>query len=362
MKKIYFAFHFLRKFTPRKALNLFIVWLSYQLTILFKKPIHWGNVVSLSIEPTTACNLRCPECPSGLRQFSRETGTLKIDFFRKTIDEVYKDLSFLIFYFQGEPYLNPNFLEMVAYANKKNIFTITSTNAHFLSPEVARKTVLSGLDRLIISIDGTTQEVYEHYRKAGKLANVLEGTKNMVAARKSLGVSHPEIFFQFLVVKPNEHQMEEVKVLAKSLEVDGVLFKSAQVNDFENGNPLIPSLSRFSRYKEVGPGKFEIKNKLKNQCWKLWHGSVITWNGLVVPCCFDKDAKYVMGNLNEHSFKEIWSKNAFLTFRSQLVNNRKKIDICQNCTEGCSKDNALFSSGVFTFVNPSGSKAVTKDM
>ena len=251
---------------------------------------------------------------------------------------------------------------MVAYANEKNIFTITSTNAHFLSPEVARKTVLSGLDRLIISIDGTTQEVYEQYRKAGKLANVLEGTKNMVAARKSLGVSHPEIFFQFLVVKPNEHQMEEVKVLAKSLEVDGVLFKSAQVNDFENGNPLIPSLSRFSRYKEVGSGKFEIKNKLKNQCWKLWHGSVITWNGLVVPCCFDKDAKYVMGNLHEHSFKEIWSKNAFLSFRRQLVNNRKKIDICQNCTEGCSKDNALFSSGVFTFVNPSGSKAVTKDI
>ena len=134
------------------------------------------------------------------------------------------------------------------------------------------------------------------------------------------------------------------------------------MNDFENGNPLIPSLTRFSRYKEVGPGKFEIKNKLKNQCWKLWHGSVITWNGLVVPCCFDKDAKYVMGNLNEHSFKEIWSKNAFLSFRRQLVNNRKKIDICQNCTEGCSKDNALFSSGVFTFVNPSGSEAVTKDI
>ena len=121
MKKIYFAFHFLRKFTLRKALNLFIVWLSYQLTMLFKKPIHWGNVVSLSIEPTTACNLRCPECPSGLRQFSRETGTLKIDFFRKTIDEVYKDLSFLIFYFQGEPYLNPNFLEMFAVCTSSGV-------------------------------------------------------------------------------------------------------------------------------------------------------------------------------------------------------------------------------------------------
>jgi radical SAM protein with 4Fe4S-binding SPASM domain len=360
MKKILFAFHFLRKFTWRKAVNLFIVWISYQLTQLFKRPIHWGNVVSLSIEPTTACNLRCPECPSGLRQFSRKTGSLNIDFFRKTIDQVYKDLSFLIFYFQGEPFLNPNFLEMVTYAHKKNIFTITSTNAHFLSPEVARKTVLSGLDRLIISIDGTTQEVYEQYRKEGNLAKVLEGTNNMITARKSLGVNHPEIFFQFLVVKPNEHQMEEVKMLAASMAVDGVLFKSAQINDFENGHALIPSIHRFSRYKEVGSGKFEIKNKLKNQCWKLWHGAVITWNGLVVPCCFDKDASYVMGNLHEHSFREIWSMHAFQAFRNQLVNNRKKIDICRNCTEGCHKDNALFSSGVFTFVNPSGSRAVTK--
>ena len=281
-----------KKLSFLKLWNLSLLYISFYVSRILKKPIQWGLPTSISFEPTTSCNLRCPECPSGLRQFSRETGTLKIDFFRKTIDEVYKDLSFLIFYFQGEPYLNPNFLEMVAYANKKNLFTITSTNAHFLSPEVARKTVLSGLDRLIISIDGTTQEVYEQYRKAGKLANVLEGTNNMVAARKSLGVNHPEIFFQFLVVKPNEHQMEEVKVLAKSLEVDGVLFKSAQVNDFENGNPLIPSLTRFSRYKEVGPGKFEIKNKLKNQCWKLWHSAVSTWDGHMIPCCFDKDAKY----------------------------------------------------------------------
>lgn len=359
MKKFYFALHFLQKFTFRKAVNFLLVWISYQLTQLFNKPIHWGNLVSLSIEPTTACNLRCPECPSGLRQFTRETGSLKVDFFRKTVDEVYKDLSFLIFYFQGEPYLNPNFLQMVSYANSKNIFTITSTNAHFLSPEIAEKTVQSGLDRLIISIDGTTQEVYEQYRKEGKLANVLEGTQNIIAARSRLKKNKPEVFFQFLVVKPNEHQMDDVQVLAHQMGVDGVLFKSAQVNDFENGNVLIPTVEKFSRYRKMLNGKYVIKNKLENRCWKLWHAAVITWNGWVVPCCFDKDAKYLLGNLNHHSFREIWRMVPYQKFRQQLVSDRKKIDICQNCTEGCSNNKSLFSTGVFTFVSPEASKGVT---
>ena len=334
MKKIYFAFHFLRKFTPRKALNLFIVWVSYQLTMLFKKPIHWGNVVSLSIEPTTACNLRCPECPSGLRQFSRETGTLKIDFFRKTIDEVYKDLSFLIFYFQGEPYLNPNFLEMVAYANEKNIFTITSTNAHFLSPEVARKTVLSGLDRLIISIDGTTQETYEQYRIGGNLEKVIEGTKNIIKWKKELKSSTPHIIFQFLVVKPNEHQIPEVMQLANELGVDELRLKTAQVYEYENGNELIPTIDQYSRYKKMPDGTWKIKNKMINSCWRMWQSCVITWDGGVVPCCFDKDATHQLGQLKEQNFQQIWQNQSYQNFRGALLNNRSQIDICKNCTEG----------------------------
>ena len=98
---------------------------------LLNKPIQWGYPISVSFEPTTSCNLRCPECPSGLRAFTRPTGMLKKDFFKRTIDDIYKELMYLIFYFQGEPYLNPNFLEMVAYANQKGIYTATSTNAHY---------------------------------------------------------------------------------------------------------------------------------------------------------------------------------------------------------------------------------------
>lgn len=117
------------------------------------------------------------------------------DFFRETIDDIHQHLLYLIFYFQGEPYLNPDFLEMVKYASEKNIYTATSTNAHYLTDEAARKTVESGLDRLIISIDGTTQDVYEQYRIGGKLDKVIEGTKNIIKWRKALNSKTPFVFF-----------------------------------------------------------------------------------------------------------------------------------------------------------------------
>jgi radical SAM protein with 4Fe4S-binding SPASM domain len=329
------ALNFLSKMTFRRLWNASKVYSSFMLTKWLKRPIQWGLPFSVAIEPTTACNLRCPECPSGLRSFSRPTGNLKEDFFRKTIDELYKEVFYLTFYFQGEPYINPDFLEMVKYAQGKCIYTSTSTNAHFLNEENARKTVESGLDRLIISIDGTTQETYEAYRKAGKLSNVIQGTKNILKWKKELKSKKPEVIFQFLVVKPNEHQIPELYKLAKELGVDKVKLKTAQIYDFENGNPLIPSIGRYSRYAQQPDGTYKIKNLLKNECWKLWHSCVITWDGIVVPCCFDKDAEHKMGDLKEGSFKEIWSGSAYSAFRKQLLKGRDQIDICTNCTEGC---------------------------
>jgi radical SAM protein with 4Fe4S-binding SPASM domain len=329
------ALNFLSKMTLRRLWNAAKVYSSFMLTKWLKRPIQWGLPFSVAIEPTTACNLRCPECPSGLRSFSRPTGNLKEDFFRKTIDELYKEVFYLTFYFQGEPYINPDFLEMVKYAHDKSIYTSTSTNAHFLNEENARKTVESGLDRLIISIDGTTQETYEAYRKAGKLSNVIQGTKNILKWKKELKSKKPEVIFQFLVVKPNEHQIPELYKLAKELGVDKVKLKTAQIYDFENGNPLIPSIGRYSRYDQQPDGTYKIKNLLKNECWKLWHSCVITWDGIVVPCCFDKDAEHKMGDIKEGSFKEIWYGSAYSAFRKQLLKGRDQIDICTNCTEGC---------------------------
>lgn len=322
------------KLTPRKAWNAFRVLSSYYVSRWLNRPVHWGSPISVSFEPTTHCNLRCPECPSGLRAFSRPTGMLNHGFFERTLDEISPELLYLIFYFQGEPFLNSEFLDMVRYASHKGIYTATSTNGHYLSDENARKTVESGLDRLIISLDGTTQDVYQQYRVGGQLDKVLEGARRIVHWKKKLGSRKPFVFFQFLVVKPNEHQMEDVRKLAMEIGVDQVRFKTAQVYDYEHGNPLIPTLDAFSRYRRQPDGSYHIKNKLSNHCWRLWHDPVITWDGLVVPCCFDKDATHRMGDLKKERFREIWKNATYKRFRKDILGGRKNIDICANCSEG----------------------------
>jgi radical SAM protein with 4Fe4S-binding SPASM domain len=322
------------KLSHRRLWNSMQVWGSYQMSRLRKQPNISGLPISISVEPTTSCNLRCPECPSGLRSFTRPTGMLQESMFRKTISELADTLTYLTFYFQGEPYLHPEFLSMVDFASSKGIYTATSTNGHFLREEAARDTVVSGLDRLIVSIDGTTQETYEAYRVGGKLEKVIEGALNVVRMKKDLKSLTPHVVFQFLVVKPNEHQIKDVYNLAKKIGVNQVALKTAQIYDFENGSDLIPDNPQYSRYKKTTDGKFAVKNELLNHCWKMWNSCVITWDGKVIPCCFDKDAHFVLGDLNQNSFEEIWLGEKYRNFRKSLLKSRSEIEMCRNCTEG----------------------------
>jgi radical SAM protein with 4Fe4S-binding SPASM domain len=326
--------NFARKLTARRVVNAAKIWSSYHVSRIVRRPVHWGMPVSISIEPTTSCNLRCPECPSGLRSFSRPTGMLGNDIYLKAIDELSPYITYLILYFQGEPYLNKKFLEYVRYARQKKIYTATSTNAHYLDDANAKATVESGLDRLIISIDGTTQETYAEYRVGGSLEKVLEGARNMVKWKKALNSQTPHLIFQMVVFSTNEDQIADLHRLAAEIGVNEVALKTAQVYDYENGNPLIPQQEKYSRYKKNEDGKFELKNKMLNQCWRLWSGCVITWDGSVVPCCFDKDATHNLGSLEQQEFKTVWRNQAYQNFRGALVKSRSEIEICKNCTEG----------------------------
>jgi radical SAM protein with 4Fe4S-binding SPASM domain len=225
---------------------------------------------------------------------------------------------------------------MAGFASRKNIYTVTSTNAHYLDDGNARKTVESGLSRIIISIDGTTQESYQQYRVGGSLQKVIEGAKNLVNWKRKLKSATPYVIFQMVVFSHNENETGSLARLANECGADEVKLKTAQIYDFGRGSKLIPVNKKFSRYvqPELTFNGFQIKNPLLNHCWKMWHSCVVTWDGLVVPCCFDKDATHVMGDLKKQSFREIWNGEAYREFRSRLLRSRKGIDICSNCSEG----------------------------
>ncbi|MBM3160468.1 MAG: radical SAM protein [Bacteroidetes bacterium] len=324
----------LKYLTPYRVFNVLQLYISFMLTRILGKVIHLGKPMSLSIEPTTACNLACPECPSGLKQFTRNTGKLQLDFHKTMLSQVKSHVFYINYYFQGEPFLHPEFLTLIREGKKSKIYTSTSTNAHFISKEKAKEIVASGLDRLIISIDGLTQETYAQYRVNGQLTKVIEGSTFLVEAKKDLGSKTPHLVFQFLVVQPNEHEIPAVFSLAKELSIDEVRIKTAQLYDYKNGNPLMPENNEYSRYILGKNGEYQLKGEQGNHCWKMWSGSVFTWDGLVVPCCFDKDAQHVLGDLKENEFGQIWKGPRYRSFRKSVFSSRTQIDICQNCSEG----------------------------
>jgi radical SAM protein with 4Fe4S-binding SPASM domain len=333
-RKIIDSIHFLINLNFIRVWNVVLIYVSYWLTGLKGKIIHAGMPVSISVEPTTACNLRCRECLSGQRQFSRPEGNMKYEDFQNIIDQLHKHLLYLIIYFQGEPYMNKLFFDFVKFARQKRIYTVTSSNGHFLDDNNAKKTVESGLDRLIISLDGLDQETYESYRTGGNFDKVIQGIQNIIRWKKALKSTRPYLIIQFLVLKTNEHQMKEIKKLGRVMGVDEVQFKTAQFYDYVNGNELIPDNKRYSRYIKRDDGTYAIRSKLPDRCFRMWSSCVITWDGRIVPCCFDKDANHQMGNLTKNSFSEIWKRDYYNQFRKAVFTARKKIDICRNCTEG----------------------------
>lgn len=314
--------------------NFLLLGLSFCLARITKKPVHLGLPYHVSFEPTTACNLGCPECPSGLKQFTRATGKINLESHSTWLKSMSPHLMYVTYYFQGEPFLHPQLLSLIVEAKKHRVFTASSTNAHFIDETNAQDIVRSGLDQLIISVDGVTQEVYEQYRVHGDLEKVWKATRALVQAKTRLKSLTPRLIFQCLAVKPNEAQIPAVFAKAKELGVDEVRIKSAQLYDYENGNPLMPDNEEYRRYRLGKNGKFTLKNPGGNRCWRMWTGCVITWDGKIVPCCFDKDAKHTLGSLQNTRFTDIWRSESYRQFRNTLLNNRNEIDICQNCSEG----------------------------
>ena len=261
----------------QRVWNIALLRASYVAARIFKLNKNWGFPFALSIEPTTACNLGCPACPSGLKAFSRPTGKIDLNLHQQWLAQVSGTVFYINYYFQGEPFLHPQFLELIREAKRQKIYTATSTNAHFIDQNKAKEIVASGLDRLIISIDGLTQETYESYRVHGKLDKVIAASKSLVAAKKEANSSTPHLIFQFLVVKANEHQVNEVQQLASEIGIDEVRFKTAQVYDYVNGNELIPDNEAYSRYVKQKDGTYRFKYKGGNSCWRMWSSSVLTW-------------------------------------------------------------------------------------
>ena len=320
--------------TRSRFINALRCYASYALnrlgSALFRTPytIH-HTPLFVSVEPSAVCQLRCPACPVGLRnneitELRHSDRLLKKDLWERALSQI-KETAFVIqFYFQGEPLLNKDLPLMIREAHDAGLYTIVSTNAQAMTPELANALVAAGLDRIIISMDGLTQESYSAYRVGGSLDQCKAALRWLQEA-KSAGLT---IELQVLRLRSNEHEWRAFRKEYKTLGADRLVFKTAQLYDYRHGHPLMPSEPRYRRYEQHADGLW-YRKPLGKGCFRVWSGVVIAANGDVLPCCYDKDHAHAYGNLRTASLRELFSGPAARTFRTQAL--LQNPEICKEC-------------------------------
>jgi radical SAM protein with 4Fe4S-binding SPASM domain len=298
-----------------------------------RRPIIWGLPTSVMIEPTNRCNLHCPLCPTGAGTLTRPVGDMPIEDFQKILDAVGPQLGKVYLWNQGEPLLNDSLPDMVHCAHERGITTITSTNGQLLGlSDIAKRLVRSGLDEIIVSVDGLTPEIYREYRIGGELENVITGMQMLRREREALRRSRPKIIFQWLPMKHNEQELPFVHAAATKWGADRIEMKTTQVYTEKQAERFLPRDVGLSRYRRQGE-RLETRRRYQT-CRRLWFSCQIDWDGTVVPCCFDKNEDFVMGNILQSSFAEIWRGERFQQFRQSLLTGGRTFEMCRNCTEG----------------------------
>ena len=327
----------------KKLFNLFRIGLNRLLPIA---PVQ-GYPYMVHVSPSGLCDLECPVCPAHDPQ-ARGKGLLPFETYRKLIDAAGDYLIYVILWSWGEPFLNPDLFRMIRYARERNILTVTSTNLNRFDPEKAGAVVDSGLDVLIIALDGTTEETYSRLRRGGSAARVIENTRRILDERKKSGRDKPFINLRMVVSKENEHEVDGFRALAKDLGVDMVSYKAFSTRQPGYADARIDSRfaprKEYYRWYRYRPD-FTVDRKAKKyRCKFPWTKPTLFADGEILACEFDFYYGHSFGNLNERSFRDIWFGPAAREFRRTFRRDRDAIAFCRDCVfdykriQGCVVD------------------------
>jgi len=285
-----------------------------------------GYPLTLMLEPTNFCNLKCPLCPTGQGIINRKKQSLSFEKAKIILDQLGSQIIHLRLWNWGEPLLCKDIFKIIEYAKKYNLFINLSTNAFFLNKDFAKKLVNSKLDEIIISLDGASEETYKKYRKEGSFFKAIEAIQEINNQKKIQSKKNPIIKLQFIVMRHNQHEIVKIIEIANEIGVNKVFFKSVGRMDLgvkEDITKYLPTKKEFVRK------SFE---KIENKCDYLWEEITINVDGSVVPCCRDANNKYIFGNIFKENFKKIWNNKKYQNFRKKVLKNKKSIDICQFCS------------------------------
>ncbi|MDD5569333.1 MAG: SPASM domain-containing protein [Candidatus Pacebacteria bacterium] len=290
-----------------------------------------GEPVVVVIEPASVCNLRCEICETGSGVLGRKAEFMTYDNFKIIMDKIYYHTNTLMFYFMGESFLNKSAYDMIAYAKTKGIpFVTACTNGDAVDPQ---KLIDSGIDEIQFQIAGTTQQAHQTYRAGSNVEKVLSKLKETVEIRNRANAK-TKIRCGFIVMKHNEHQIDEFKTLMQSIKVDGVDIVAPCFRTIEQAQRMLPISKEYWLYdsEALKQGILKPKTIPHNECAWLYYSITTQVNGDVVPCCRDATGKEIMGNLLQNDLKEIWNGPAYLNFRERVFHNQRSVGLCKLCS------------------------------
>ena len=291
-----------------------------------------GLPVHLTIEPANLCNLKCPVCETGAGILEREGGMMSLGGFKSVIDKVWRHTNSILFYYMGEPFLNPDAYKMIKYAKDKNIYVTTCTNGHFMD---AKELIASGLDEISFQIGGVTEMSHSIYRIGSNLKEIIDNIRELIQLKKKSGARLPKIIIGFIVMKHNQGEIEEFKKLAEDLEVNEARVINPCVRTMEQARKFLPADEKFWLYdrRKFGLGILCPRGVTRNHCNWIYFSAVVLYNGDVVPCCRDVHGRHVMGNLLAEDFKSIWNNVKYKAFRMKLKKKQADLEICRLCSD-----------------------------
>ncbi|MCK5534217.1 radical SAM protein [bacterium] len=262
----------------------------------------------IDIESTSTCNLRCSFC------YNRERikgGFIKFDLVKKIIDEgADNGLYGVKFNFRGEPLLHPEIHKFVKYAKDKGLIDVYfNTHGLKLNEEKALKLIDAKLDRITISFEGYTKDVYEKYRVGSDFNKVVKNVERLIQLRKKMGIDYPKVRVQTVLVPELINHLKEYKNFWLAKGADEVAYLD---------------------YKEMKEHKEDIVYSWA--CPQLWQRMCVWWDGTIIPCNHDDRALLSLGNIESVSIKDAWKAERLNKVRELHKNGDSHlVEGCNGC-------------------------------
>lgn len=288
--------------------------LSYRL----RSDRSWAYPSVFQIEATNFCNLRCPMCPYDT--MTRDVGYMEIDLFRRVVDQLAGCTRVLRLHNMGESLFHKQIDEMIRYARSKGVTTAISTNATALNEKAAERILTAQLDQLFISFDGAHKETYEMYRKGARFERSLANVLHFLEIKEQRQAVKPHTTLSMIEMAGTEGEIGEFRDFWQK-RVDAVRIK--RVKNWDGS---------VDRINEIALKDFRPLDA--PPCSWLWDRMVVLWDGRVVPCCYDYDGKYVLGNLRDRTLKQIFNDQPMRELRKLHAAGRAhESSLCQGCAQ-----------------------------